>query len=418
MAAAASVFISYSSKDADIVNRLKKDLADAGVAVWLDHEQLTPGTRNWQIKVREGIAKAAHVVYGASETAALSDYVFDEISIARNKGKLVIPFWVRGDDWHDCVPLGFGATQRIDGRGVRYQAGLTELLATLGVSVYPLPDVPARLVGLGLRGVNPLGTPAILPPLITVAAGHFRMGSDPARDPVAAKESWAKDEMPQDWVEVAAFQIGKYPVTVAEYRLFLTASQHAEPTSPSNNLTWEQQVRERLDHPVVNVSWQDATAYVAWLREVTGQSGWRLPSEAQWEKAARWDAPRNASRIYPWGDSFDKNRCNTNESGIGKTTPIGSYPANDRQRSGASSYGAEDMAGNVWEWTSSLYKPYHYTENDGREDQDSTGNRVLRGGSWNDGAVYARAAFRVNGRWDYRGYIRGFRLAFRAPAGS
>ena len=145
---------------------------------------------------------------------------------------------------------------------------------------------------------------------------------------------------------------------------------------------------------MVCVSWQDATAYIAWLIKTTGQRGWRLPTEAEWEKAARWDPQRQDSRIYPWGDSFDKDRCNTSESGIGTTSPVGSYPASDARRSGASPFGVEEMAGNVWEWTSSLYKPYPYTRNDGREDSKSTENRTLRGGSWGNGASFARAACR------------------------
>jgi hypothetical protein len=89
------IFISYSSQDADLVKRLKDGLARAGADVWLDHERLTPGTSSWQVAVRDGIAQATHVINVASETAALSTYVFDEINIAKNKGKLVIPFWAR-----------------------------------------------------------------------------------------------------------------------------------------------------------------------------------------------------------------------------------------------------------------------------------------------------------------------------------
>ena len=284
---------------------------------------------------------------------------------------------------------------------------------------YPLPAVPARLASLGFRGVNPHGAPAIVPPLVSVAAGRFLMGSDPQRDPVARTESWAEREMPQGWVEVEAFQLGKYPVTVAEYGYFLTATGHAKPASQHNSLTWEQQARERLDHPVVNVSWQDEMAYITWLREATNEPGWRLPTEAEWEKAARWDPRANASRLYPWGDSFDKARCNTYGSGIGAITPIGSYPVSDARRSGASPCGAEELAGNVWEWTSSLYKPYPYTLTDGREAPDSTENRVLRGGSWLNDARGARAAYRDNLRPGGRNYVYGFRLALsRVPAGS
>jgi formylglycine-generating enzyme required for sulfatase activity len=288
--------------------------------------------------------------------------------------------------------------------------------------VFPLPDVPPGLARLGFRGVNLTGTPAIAPPLVSVAAGRFLMGSDKARDPQAYD-----DETPQHPVEVAAFQIGKYPVTVAEYALAVSAKAVREPPTQKAfeyagvtypELTWQMQL-QRLDYPVVCVSWQDANAYITWLRTVTRQADWRLPSEAQWEKAARWDAGANASRIYPWGDTFDQERCNTSESAHKSTTPVGSYPASDARRSGASPCGAEDMAGNVWEWTSSLYSRYKYIESDGREDQKSTENRTLRGGSWYYYARGARAAFRLNVRPGILGHDDGFRLALsRASAGS
>ena len=197
---------------------------------------------------------------------------------------------------------------------------------------FPLPDVPARLASLGFQGVNENGTPAIIPPLITISAGPFLMGSDKAKD----SQAYAR-ELPQHRVEVGVFQIAKYPVTVVEYAFAVRAGKVPEPKSPYNQLTWEEQQR-RPDHPVVNVSWNDAMAYIAWLVSATGQRGWRLPTEAEWEKAARWDPSANTSRIYPWGDSFDKARCNTSESGVGKTTPVGSYPARDTLRSGASPF--------------------------------------------------------------------------------
>jgi formylglycine-generating enzyme required for sulfatase activity len=280
---------------------------------------------------------------------------------------------------------------------------------------YPLPDVPARLASLGLRGVNRNGAPAIIPPLISIPAGPFLMGSDKRQD-----QNALDNEHPQQQVQVAAFQIATYPVTVAEYALAVRAGAVREPKPTYNEVTWAIQL-QRLDHPVVNVSWQDANAYIAWLNSIEGINGpgWRLPTEAEWEKAARWDPQRQVSRLYPYGDTFDKDRCNTAESGIKTTTPVGSYPATDARRSGASPYSIEDMAGNVWEWTSSLYKPYPYIQGDGREDQKSTENRALRGGSWLSYARNARAAYRYgNGPGNFSISI-GFRLVLaRVGAGS
>jgi formylglycine-generating enzyme required for sulfatase activity len=134
---------------------------------------------------------------------------------------------------------------------------------------------------------------------------------------------------------------------------------------------------------VVLVSWHDAVAYCNWLAEVTGKP-YHLPSEAEWEKGGRG----SDGRIYPWGNQWDAKRCNSEEGSKGGTTPVGAYPH------GASPHGLLDMAGNVWEWTRSLWgedwqKPsfkYPYDPDDGREDLNAPASvcRVLRGGSWYD----------------------------------
>jgi formylglycine-generating enzyme required for sulfatase activity len=257
----------------------------------------------------------------------------------------------------------------------------------------------ARLVGLGYEITILNGAEVILPPLCDVPAGPFLMGSDPTHDEQAYGE-----EKPQHWVTLLTFRIARFPVTVAEYARFVRASGHAEPTSITNEPTWRQQ-RKRLDHPVVNVTWHDAMAYASWLASVTG-APWRLPSEAEWEKAARWG---DTARIFPWGDDFDVGRCNTDEGGKGTTTPVGVYP------SGASPCGAEDMAGNVWEWTSSAFEPYPYNADDGRESADANELRVRRGGSWLSADTIARTACRGHFRPISAHSYCGFRLARSVP---
>lgn len=158
---------------------------------------------------------------------------------------------------------------------------------------------------------------------------------------------------------------------------------------------------------MVNVSWHDALAYCRWLSDQTGKLI-TLPSEAEWEKAARG----TDARKYPWGDRLDARLCNVWQSGVGDTTPVDLYP------SGASPYGCLDMAGNVWEWTRSLYSyGYPYDPSDAtRENVDAPNNqwRVLRGGSWNTSGEDARCAYRLRCLPDLRLRVVGFRVALRA----
>ncbi len=258
-----------------------------------------------------------------------------------------------------------------------------------------------RQLGFTARSIN--GIEIIVLPLRDVPAGPFLMGSDKKKDKEASD-----DETPQHTVTLGAFQIGAYPVTVAEYACAVRAQAVKEPPA-SGGISWQKQLG-RLDHPVVCVSWHDVVAYAAWLAQVTGQP-WRLPTEAEWEKAARG----TDGRIYPWGNTWDKTRANTRDGGPGTTTPVGAYA----DKGDASPYGAHDQAGNVWEWTSTLWGyNYPYNPSDGRENLQSTGSRVLRGGSWSSTPGDARAAFR-----NYVGpvllyYGGGFRLARGAGAGS
>jgi formylglycine-generating enzyme required for sulfatase activity len=161
---------------------------------------------------------------------------------------------------------------------------------------------------------------------------------------------------------------------------------------------WSRQ-QQRPDHPLVNVTWHDALAYVQWLAQVTGEP-WRLPTEAEWEKAARG----TDRRIYPWGNQWDRTRANTEDGGPGDTTPVGSYPG------GVSLYGAQDMAGNVLEWTSTTFQPYPYQADDGREDLGNQALKVMRGGAWGDSPRGARSACRYATQLAFTSAERGVRL--------
>jgi formylglycine-generating enzyme required for sulfatase activity len=216
-----------------------------------------------------------------------------------------------------------------------------------------------------------------------VPAGEFLMGStDPEAD---------ADEGPAARIRVEAFWIDRVEVTNARYTACVEAGACTVPVGPSfRDAT-------RADHPVSLVSWAQATTYCRWV-------GKRLPSEAEWEKAARGvDARR-----FPWGASYEAGRANAGYTA--GTEPVGRQPA------GASPYGVLDMAGNVWEWTSSLYRPYPYDPSDGREEPLARGARVNRGGSWYYGPAYQRTTQRATADHIYRRIADlGFRCASSRP---
>jgi len=237
--------------------------------------------------------------------------------------------------------------------------------------------------GVGLRQD---GSPDIL--WCEVPEGPFLMGGDEYGD-----------ERPQHEVTLPAYQISKYPVTNAQFSAFVEAGGYQKRqywTKAGWKWRNEYNVETRQvpygapfdlpNHPTVEVSWYEALAYCRWLSEALGVEA-RLPSEAEWEKAARGED----GRAYPWGDQVDPNRANYDDTGIGATSAVGCFPG------GASSYGAEDMSGNVWEWTRSVYKGYPYDPQDGRENLEAgdESRRVVRGGSFNFDALFVRCAFRL-----------------------
>jgi len=249
--------------------------------------------------------------------------------------------------------------------------------------------------------------------LVCVPAGDFLMGSTDA-------DGYADDnEKPQHTVYLNAYWMDQTEVTNAMFAAFVTATSYRttaeeegsglvftgnswdwvpganwqNPSGPGSDLTGKE------NHPVVQVSWDDAAAYCAWV-------GRQLPSEAQWEKAARGED----GYLYPWGNQPpDLNRLNFNYK-IGDTTTVGSYP------DGASPYGALDMAGNVWEWTADWFNGDYYSSQttwNNPAGPTSGKYRVVRGGSWYNESGDVRAAYRYGGASD-RSYIQGIRCRLSA----
>jgi eukaryotic-like serine/threonine-protein kinase len=222
--------------------------------------------------------------------------------------------------------------------------------------------------------------------MVLVPAGPFILG---------AARAYRTQDQPAHEVTLPTFYLDRTPVTVAEYLRFAAATGRNPPRlifPGPRPLDYEQ-------HPITCVSWHDARAYAAW-------AGKRLPSEAEWEKAASWDPAAGTKRRYPWGDQWDKRMCNMLDTGIGHTSPVGIFSPY-----GDSPYGAADMAGNVFEWTASLAWNYPYQLGDGRDDLERYGTRVRRGGAYTSEELFMRTTTRQLNPPDGVFVADGFRCA-------
>jgi formylglycine-generating enzyme required for sulfatase activity len=248
---------------------------------------------------------------------------------------------------------------------------------------------------------------AVPPEMITIPAGRFIMGTNEAELMYFVQNTdWGDEwyargmfqaEQPQHWVQLNSFEIARGPVTNVEFFHFTWETGYKVP----KNWTGFYYPEEGAENPVVWVNRADALAYCGWLSQKFGMN-YRLPSEAEWERAARGDD----GRFYPWGDEFDPWRCNTLESARKTTSPVGLFSP-----SGDSPWGLNDMAGNVYEWTGSLMRPYPYNPRDGREDATSMDMSVIRGGSWYYTHKMARCAAREGVLPTFVSPALGFRVA-------
>ncbi|MGY2078581.1 ergothioneine biosynthesis protein EgtB [Modestobacter sp. SYSU DS0657] len=268
----------------------------------------------------------------------------------------------------------------------------------------------------------PPGRPGLAGTTVLVPGGEFTLGVDGATEPFSLD-----NERPAHPVEVPAFRIGRVPVTNAEFAAFVADGGYEQPRWWSAR-GWEHRCAAGLsapqfwgrdgtrtrfglveevpaDEPVQHVTFFEAEAYAAW-------AGGRLPTEVEWEKAAVWDPVRHRRRRFPWGDT-DPTPGLANLGGQAlRPAPVGAYPA------GASAYGAEQLMGDVWEWTSSDFTPWPGFTPMLYADYSAPffggDYKVLRGGSWAVGPSVVRPSFR---NWDHpvrRQVFSGFRLAFDA----
>jgi formylglycine-generating enzyme required for sulfatase activity len=403
---AVKIFLAHAREDKAQVRMLYAELKARGLDPWLDEIDILPG-QNWKEEIANAIPQAGvFLACLSSRAVGKVGYIQNEFRLAlsafgeRPPGSIyLIP--VRLDDCE--VPdlkipergLALRDIQWVDlwqeGGLERLVRGIEKALKLPGKA--PALRQPAEVVALRL-GVAPDQVPLHLsqepfrdcddgPLMVVVPAGSFIMGSEDF-----------SHEQPQHEVLIAQpFAVGKYEVTFDEWDACVK-SGGCNGYEPSDE-RWGRGLR-----PVINVSWDDAQAYVAWLSNRTGQP-YRLLSEAEWEFACR----AGTTTRYSWGNEITSDNANCGLS-VGKTTEVGAYPANP--------WGLHDMHGNVWEWVEDCWnESYQGAPSDGSAwTSGDYSRRVLRGGSWFSVPVDLRSACRNGDNADIRfNYGIGFRVA-------
>jgi formylglycine-generating enzyme required for sulfatase activity len=376
------IFLSHATADAEFAQRLAADLREEGWPVWIAPDSIRPGEK-WVEAINRGLEESGIFVVTLSPAAIASRWVQTETNAAiALEHRDVVRFVAL--DYAPCdLPLLWSGYQYIPFRH-SYEAGLDALLGWLdGRPPQPVatfrrnvatPTNPNRRIH-AKTGIE----------LIRIPAGPFLYGEG---------KNQTRIQLPEYW-------IGRTPVTNVQFARFVEATGYrttAEKEGSGRAWTgssWEwvkgadrrhpngpdSDIRGKEDHPVVQVSWDDAQAFCDW-------AGLQLPSDQAWEKAARG----TDGRVWPWGDEPPTaDHCNFNNN-IGTTTPVDRYSPR-----GDSPYGCVDMAGNVWEWTASWY---HEGE-----------TRAVRGGSWISYYQISRAACRGNHDPYDGGLSIGFRVA-------
>jgi formylglycine-generating enzyme required for sulfatase activity len=427
----ADIFLSYASEDRKRIVPLARLLEGRGWSVFWDRK--TPIGVTWDEYIATKLEVSRCVVVAWSNASVKSKWVrsegryglnreayvplllervqppfpFDQIQAAdlsdwrgdaehRELGDLVAHLRNRLDQARMTTPPATTKGPKIRKPGIRAPAvWLAAAVGILAAVWFIAPYIGVRKQAAVAVFRDPLKGGGEAPEMVVIPAGSFLMGSP------QDQTGWSEDELPRHEVTIARpFGLSRNEVTFAEYDAFSKAAGRELPADQG----WG-----RGNRPVINVSWQDAQTYAKWLSEQTGKH-YRLPTEAEWEYAAR--AGTTTSRY--WGDTAS-DACrfaNMDDAAHGckdgqrRTGPVGSYEAN--------AFGVYDILGNVWEWTEDCrHENYDGAPEDGSAwTQGGDCNlRVMRGGSWDDGPDVVRSAYRARGSPGGRFNGLGFRLA-------
>jgi formylglycine-generating enzyme required for sulfatase activity len=428
------VFISYSRKDISFIDRLAADLKSAGIEVWYDVTRIAGGAR-WRSEIENALRNSQYVIVVLSPDSIASEWVEREFLFSSNLRRKVIPLMYRACE----VPLNYVDLNYIDVQGDKYERNFNELLKALDVgsttSTLPasrpkttsFPWKPQYLLMGGgvllaiallslflMRGLfppEPGATEALLTPTLTAIPVSATPAAPEIRDAQGVKMALVPagtfllgsnlgnfNERPVHEVELDAFYVDLYEVTNSAYKACVDVGQCTPPglNALGGFLTSYYDDPQYGEYPVVYVNWFQARTYCAWR-------GAQLPTEAQWEKAARG----TDGFTYPWGPYITCNRANYGGC-MDLTSAVGSFPE------GVSPYGLYDLAGNVWEWVGDWYSDTYYQTSPFPSNPLGPADglfRGLRGGSFVDDESSQRSFYRHRELPENFNWNIGFRCA-------
>ncbi len=372
------IFISYARADRSRAGALVKALEAQGWSVWWDW--VTPTGKQFRRVIEEEINKARCVVVLWSATSIESDWVIEEASEGKESG-ILLPVLIE----KVRQPMGFRSMHAADLVGWEGDLAAPQFERLRGAIATLIG--PAAVGRPGESRTNPKDGLRY----VWIPPGEFWMGA------TAADSEARREEAPRHRVQITkGFWLGETPVSVAAYKRFVKEQPELKmPPAVSFNPDWSKE-----DHPIVRVTWDEAKAYCAWAGGTSG----RLPTEAQWEYAARGGKD---GLKYPWGNEITPENANYSGSKWSGTSPVRSYLPN--------AWWMHDMAGNVWEWAADWYDENYYSRlpsdqpvDDPRGSQSGT-LRVLRGGSFGSDPWVLRASLRLGKEPGIRNFNFGFR---------